>query len=197
MMNFDEMREIVAFMKENGLCELEYTDKHTSVKLRLAPPEPSFPGRFGRRPVPVAQETPAEDADVTPAEEEGINIDIDVNGMMRKAARKAADGMETVAAYVKSRLPDEDDEAEEVPEAEEEPEVPETEEESPAEEETGAKQPLKHAGEAVVNTVKAGAYLGRAGVRRGKERLSGLFRPDVKEEEPEDFVLPEEDEKKE
>lgn len=37
-MNLDEIREIVDFMKENGLCELEYREKNSAVRLKLAPP---------------------------------------------------------------------------------------------------------------------------------------------------------------
>lgn len=38
-MNLNEIREIVDFMKEVGLVELAYTEKNTSVKLKLAEPE--------------------------------------------------------------------------------------------------------------------------------------------------------------
>ncbi|MCD7928584.1 MAG: hypothetical protein LUF86_00295, partial [Clostridiales bacterium] len=42
-MKLDELQELVDFMKENGVAELEYTEKNNSVHLRLAPPAPPVP----------------------------------------------------------------------------------------------------------------------------------------------------------
>ncbi|MCD8191114.1 MAG: hypothetical protein LUD78_13030, partial [Clostridiales bacterium] len=42
-MKLDELKELVDFMKENGVAELEYAEKNNSVHLRLAPPAPPMP----------------------------------------------------------------------------------------------------------------------------------------------------------
>lgn len=172
MMDLNELRELVDFMKENGLSELEYSEKNASVKLRLAPPVPPFFGH--RRPAP---EPPAKEGDFEPAPpkapEDMPHPEVDMDELKaaaksaaRKAAQKAADGMESVAAYVKARLP-EDEEDPEKP-------APKAPDAAPGE----AAQPLKQAGEAVWNTVKAGAILGKAGAKRGRERLLNLFKYD-------------------
>lgn len=208
MMNLDELRKLVDFMKENGLCELEYSEKHTSVKVRLAPPAMSPFGHHGPR--PMHKDEPVEaDYDLTDDEDGGLDIDIDelkasAKKAAKKAAHKAADGVETVASYVKSKLAEDESEA---PAAEDdEDEVFESfseDDEAPAEEAVKAeessrlnRETLRHAREAVRNTVKAGAVLGKAGAKRGKERLVNLFRSDVPdgEEGPDDFELPAEEE---
>ncbi|MCD8147828.1 MAG: hypothetical protein LUD84_11250, partial [Clostridiales bacterium] len=54
-MKLDELQELVDFMKENGVAELEYTEKNNSVHLRLAPPPPPGsprPKKAERSPVP-------------------------------------------------------------------------------------------------------------------------------------------------
>lgn len=202
MMNLDELRKLVDFMKENGLCELEYSEKHTSVKLRLATPVISPFGHHGSR--PMNRDEPIEtDYDLT--DDEDMDIDVDelkasAKKAARKAAQKAADGMETVAAYVKSKLSE--DETEEEEEDEESFEAFSKEEETPEEtvkpEESSRlnRETLRHAKEAVRNTVKAGAVLGKAGAKRGKERLVNLFRADVPEAEegPDEFEFPTEEE---
>jgi hypothetical protein len=43
IMKLNEIREIVAFMKEAGVSELEYTERSTSIRLKLTPPAPPAP----------------------------------------------------------------------------------------------------------------------------------------------------------
>jgi hypothetical protein len=93
-MNLDEIREIVDFMKENGLCELEYSEKNTSVRLKLAPPPPP---RHHHHPCPPpeapapeqGEETPeAVKVEVTPVEEDEENPII--SDEVKQAAAEAA-----------------------------------------------------------------------------------------------------------
>lgn len=203
ILNLDELHELVEFMKENGLAELEYAEKGSHVKLRLAPTLPHF-----KRTAPVTEDAEWE-AD-EPGEEEAAEIEegieIDVNELMntakkkaKKAAHKAADVTESMAAYVKSRLAEMEED--ELPEDEEElpaeePEAftvePIVEEASEdAQEETShlTRQTLHHAKETLKNTVKAGAYVGMAGARYGRERLKSFLHTDTP-----DVKLPEEEE---
>lgn len=46
-MNLEEMSKLVAFMKENGVAQLSYSSKGTSVSLSLMPPRPPKGGRPG------------------------------------------------------------------------------------------------------------------------------------------------------
>ena len=172
MMDLNELRELVNFMKEHGLSELEYKEKHASVRLKLAPPAPPFFGHRRPGPEPLGKEPDFEPVPPRP-DEEPPRPEMDMEELKaaaksaaRKAAHKAADGMETVAAYVKARLPEEE-------EGPEHP-APEPPEAAPGED----AQPLKQAGEAVWNTVKAGAILGKASAKRGRERLLNLFQYD-------------------
>lgn len=204
MMNLSELRKLVAFMKENGLCELEYSEKHTSVKLRLAPPPPPPPfGHRGPRPRPMHKDEPVE-AEYDLTDEEDLDVDFEdlkasARRAARKAAHKAADGMENVASYVKSKLAEDEegdeDESTQAPSDETAGEPDQGEDASHTSRET-----LRHAGEAVRNTVRAGAVLGRAGAKRGKERLVNLFRSNTSETEEgsDDFAFSvDEDEEKE
>ncbi|MCD7858107.1 MAG: hypothetical protein LUG55_10010 [Clostridiales bacterium] len=65
-MNLEEIRQVVAFMKENGVCELSYTEKNASVSLKLAPPPPPHGKGPGGHPwkehkgAPEAEENPFE-----------------------------------------------------------------------------------------------------------------------------------------
>lgn len=184
MMDLKELQELVDFMKKNGLSELECTEKNTSVRLHLAPPAPPCHGHRRPAPGPHAKEVEGEPVPPVPSEDEmGPEVDLEelkaaAKSAARKAAQKAADGMESVAAYVKARLPE--DEAPADPDAPEEPPV-------------DTSQSLKQAGEAVWNTVKAGAVLGKAGAKRGKERLMHRFQSDRPTPPAEDIEILDED----
>lgn len=204
-MKLNEIREIVDFMKEAGVCELEYQERHTSIRLKLAPPAPPCPA-------------PEEEAD------KGLG---EAAEKMRKGAALAgsavADTVRAGASYLKSKrdeylagtpgaydveLSEAEESAPEAPEPEPAPEempvvgeVPEyvpqeaPEEASPEEDEPedapedpvkldtdAAREAVARTAEVVVNAAKAAVELGAAGLRRGGSLLSDLLRPG----EPED-----------
>ncbi|MCD7920199.1 MAG: hypothetical protein LUG45_09060 [Clostridiales bacterium] len=96
-MNLEEIRQVVAFMKENGVCELSYTEKNASVSLKLAPPPPPHgkgPGGHPwkeRKGAPEAEENPFE------PDYSGVSVEFyddgdeaDEDSMELKKAAKAA-----------------------------------------------------------------------------------------------------------
>lgn len=101
-MKLNEIREIVAFMKEEGVCELEYTERSTSIRLKLTPPAPPRPWDRFR----AGQETPeaseAEDAQAEPVEDEGTNVEIDLNEAAEKVRKGAVKAGSKVVAKVKA-----------------------------------------------------------------------------------------------
>jgi nicotinate-nucleotide--dimethylbenzimidazole phosphoribosyltransferase len=94
MMNLEQVRKIVAFMKENGVMELSYTGKDSSISLTLAPPPPPR-GKRGPRPVPGWEEprpaahTEEEDIPEAFAADDPIT-DSDTLKEMAKEAKAAA-----------------------------------------------------------------------------------------------------------
>ncbi|MCD8086673.1 MAG: hypothetical protein LUF28_10265 [Clostridiales bacterium] len=102
-MNLEEIRQVVAFMKENGVCELSYTEKNASVSVKLAPPPPPHgkgPGFAGR---PGKEHKGAPEAEKDPFEPDysGVSVEFYDDGdeedednkelkKAAKAARKAA-----------------------------------------------------------------------------------------------------------
>lgn len=107
-MKLNEIREIVAFMKEEGVCELEYTERSTSIRLKLTPPAPPKPWDRFRSAGPETPE--AEDAQAEPVEDEGTNVEIDLNEAAEKvrkgavkAGSKVVDKVKAGASYLKSR----------------------------------------------------------------------------------------------
>lgn len=101
-MKLNEIREIVAFMKEEGVCELEYTERSTSIRLKLTPPAPPRPwDRFrGAAEAPEAPE--AEDAQAEPVEDEGTNVEIDLNEAAEKVRKGAVKAGSKVVAKVRA-----------------------------------------------------------------------------------------------
>lgn len=109
-MKLNEIREIVAFMKEEGVCELEYTERSTSIRLKLTPPAPPRPWDRFRS----AAETPdipdaAPEAEQTQPEESSV-LDMELGEAaekVRKGAVKAgsvvADKVKAGASFLKSR----------------------------------------------------------------------------------------------
>lgn len=238
-MNLDEIREIVAFMKENGLCELEYSEKHTSIKLKLAPPRGSHHehldhhehrGHHGPKPsvAEEAPEAPVETEEAADAEFDLLSDEVKQAAAdaaaaaaveVRKAAVKAAaavsETLKNSASYLKAKRDErlsgtpntndeeefeddfDDDEPFEAPvgldvevDIDEDEPVSNSE---PVKLDTGAaKQAVKKSAETVYNTAKAGATLGKAGLRRGRTILTDLIKPKY-DEEPEDIIPQDED----
>lgn len=100
MMNLEEIRKIVAFMKENGIAELSYEGKGSSITLKLARPAgPRDKDRGARRPgkehrgVPQEEhsfelERPGVELEFSGEEPEGVSTE--ELKKMAKAAKKAA-----------------------------------------------------------------------------------------------------------
>lgn len=120
IMNLDEIREIVDFMKENGLCELEYREKNSAVRLKLAPPP--FHGEGAPCPPPFGEPEeeelyPDEEESAAPEESEPFLSDekreemkqaaAEAAAEVKKAAYKAAgaagEHLGSVADYLKSK----------------------------------------------------------------------------------------------
>lgn len=108
-MKLNEIREIVAFMKEEGVCELEYTERNTTIRLKMAPPAPQRPWeRFRGTPMPEAPA--AEAAESEEAREESGVPDLDLGEAaekVRKGAVKAGsavvDKVRAGASFLRSR----------------------------------------------------------------------------------------------
>ena len=108
-MKLNEIREIVAFMKEAGVCELEYKERSTSIRLKLTPPAPQRPWNLFRAAAPETPEAPeAEDAE--PVEDEGTNVEIDLNEAAEKvckgvvkAGSAVVDTVKAGASYLKTK----------------------------------------------------------------------------------------------
>ena len=100
-MKLNEIREIVAFMKEAGVCELEYKERSTSIRLKLTPPVPQRPWNLFRAAAPETPEAPeAEDAE--PVEDEGTNVEIDLNEAAEKVCKGAVKAGSAVVDTVKA-----------------------------------------------------------------------------------------------
>ena len=217
-MKLNEIREIVDFMKENGLSELEYKERHTSIRLKLAPPAPPATPweRFKAAAAPVEAEAAEEERSTEEEAEPGLDVDLDaaaakVRDTAAKAGSAVFDTVKAGASFLKSKkdeylaggtpgaydveLEDEED-AESEPAPQEEPVAAAPEAESA---DTGdavedvtldtdaAKAAVSKTAEAVINTAKAGASLGVAGLRRGRNFIMDLLNPsggEAAEEEP-------------
>lgn len=100
-MKLNEIREIVAFMKEAGVCELEYKERSTSIRLKLTPPVPQRPWNLFRAAAPETPEAPeAEDAE--PVEDKGTNVEIDLNEAAEKVCKGAVKAGSAVVGTVKA-----------------------------------------------------------------------------------------------
>lgn len=234
-MNLDEIREIVAFMKENGICELEYSEKHTSVKLKLAPPHGprhehldhhEHRGHHGPQPSMEEEvpETPVETEEAEDAEFELLSDEVkqaaadaaaaaavEIRKATVRAAAAVSETLKNSASYLKAKRDErlsgtpntneeeefeddfDDDEPFEAPvglDIDEDESVSDSE---PVKLDTGAaKKVVKKSAETVYNTAKAGATLGKAGLRRGRTILTDLIKPKY-DEEPEDMIPQDED----
>lgn len=216
-MNLDEIREIVDFMKENGLSELEYSEKNTSIRLKLASSIPAPESSSAAEPeetedvpeaiVPDEVKKAAAEAAAVTAEE------------VKKAAAKAAAivgesikaGATGVADYIKTKRDEKsapyevtlEDSEEPEPFIDDEPvevldEDPNFESQDSVKLDTAsAKTAVKKTGEVLANTAKAGFTLGKAGLRRGKTFLMDRIKPKSAGKSQPEEIVPEENESEE
>ena len=107
-MKLNEIREIVAFMKEAGVSELEYTERSTSIRLKLTPNAPQRPWDRFRGAPETSEAEPAQ----APAQEEAPEgvLDLELGEAAEKVRRGAvrageivADKVKAGASYLKSR----------------------------------------------------------------------------------------------
>jgi hypothetical protein len=107
-MKLNEIREIVAFMKEAGVSELEYTERSTSIRLKLTPPAPQRPWDRFRGAPETSEAEPAQ----APAQEEAPEgvLDLELGEAAEKVRQGAVKAGEVVvdtvkagASYLKSR----------------------------------------------------------------------------------------------
>jgi hypothetical protein len=213
IMKLNEIREIVDFMKENGVYELEYSERNTSIRLKMARPAHQRPWERFRSAAPESEAPQFEGSPVEENAEDGL-LDMELSEAaekMRQGAAKAGsavvDTMKAGASYLKSKRDEYlsggtpgayDVKLEEEPQAE----MPQAEEEAPCCEPekdidlTGevkldteaAREAVSKTAEVVVNTAKAAVELGVAGVRRGSTLLVdwlGLNGEDAPEEQGE------------
>lgn len=223
-MNLDEIREIVDFMKENGLSELEYSEKNTSIRLKLASPAPTQAAPAAEpEEAPVASEETADESDaiipdeVKKAAAEAAAV---TAAEVKKAAAKAAAavsesiriGATGVADYIKTKREEKsntscevllDEEEEPAPFIDDEPvevftENPDLEGDDGVKLDTAsAKKAVKKTGEVLINTARAGLTLGKAGLLRGKTFITDRLKPKrTVNNDPED-VIPDENESEE
>lgn len=108
-MKLNEIREIVEFMKEAGVCELEYTERSTSIHLKLNPPAPVRPwDRLRTVAAPEVTEAPeAQDAEAVPEEElEDLGLSEAAEKVRQSAVKAGAVVVDTVkagASFLKSK----------------------------------------------------------------------------------------------
>ena len=112
-MKLNEIREIVAFMKEEGVCELEYTERSTSIRLKLTPPAPPKPWDRFRAAAPETPETaqaPEAAPEAEPLEEPSNVLDMELGEAAEKvcqgavkAGGKVVERVKAGASYLKSR----------------------------------------------------------------------------------------------
>ncbi|MCC8099998.1 MAG: TolC family protein [Clostridiales bacterium] len=96
-MNLEEIRQVVAFMKENGVCELSYTEKNASVSLKLAPPPPPHGKGPGGHPWKEHKGAPETEENPFEPDYSGVSVEFyddgdeaDEDNMELKKAAKAA-----------------------------------------------------------------------------------------------------------
>lgn len=145
-MKLDDLQELVDFMKENGVAELDYAEKNNSVHLRLAPPAPPVPpcpeGAGG--PNVTAEDVKNAATKAAAAFSDSVKASAAAAAEFIKTKRdERAAGEEPVDAEVEEPAEEPEDEAEEAAAPAEETAEAETEdedaeeeaEEAPAEEE--------------------------------------------------------------
>jgi hypothetical protein len=179
IMKLNEIREIVAFMKEAGVSELEYTERSTSIRLKLTPPAPQRPWDRFR----VSPEAPEAESAEAPAQEapQGSVLDLELGEAaekVRQGAVKAGevvmDTMKAGASYLKSRRDEylTGDNACGAELTEEDPPAPaQPREESPGAKEASERAPQEHSAEPFdeENPVKLDMEAAKAAVTKTAE----------------------------